>query len=198
MTWHQQTKPDTCAIAAQEFILDEVTGRDFSEEKLTQEAAKNGWYNPGGGTPLECMGNLLEAHGIPVQKQEGCNLEDISDKLARGEKVLVGVNSDEIWNQQDTPLSETTGMPGQPADHAVQVTGIDNSDPNNPTVILNDPGIPDGEGLRVPAEQFLNAWEGSNRYMVSTDRAGDYKQPSDFRSDRLESNQKMRMIHDKP
>jgi hypothetical protein len=196
--WHQQTKPDTCAIAAQEFILNAVTGQHLSEEQLTQKAEKKGWYRVEGitGTLTYDVGKLLEAHGIPVQRSENhynYNLKqpvdimekrllDLMEKLEQGEKVLVVVNSDEIWNQQDTPLNETRGMPGQRADHAVQVIAIsfEDSDPHNSTVILNDSGIPDGEGFRVSAEQFLNAWEDSNFYMVSTIGAKDYKKLSDF------------------
>lgn len=169
--WHQQTYDDTCAIASQEFILDAVTGEDFSEDQLRQQAIENGWYTPGGGTPLEHMGSLLEANGVDVDKKDGCTLADLSDKLQEGEKVIVAIDADEIWYQEvdeDDYLSELAGMPGQGVNHAVQVIGIDNSDPNNPTVILNDPGTPNGQGLRVPADKFIDAWADSNSYMIST------------------------------
>jgi hypothetical protein len=169
--WHQQAYPDTCAIASQEFILDSVTGVDFSEDELRQQAIDNGWYTPGGGTLLDCMGNLLEANGVDVDKEYGCTLEDLSNKLQGGQKVIVAIDADEIWYQgvdEDDYLSELNGMPGQGVNHAVQVIGIDNSDPNNPTVILNDPGTPDGQGSRIPADQFLDAWADSNSYMIST------------------------------
>ena len=35
-------------------------------------------------------------------------------------------------------------------------------------VILNDPARADGMGLKVPAANFLSAWEDSNYFMVST------------------------------
>ncbi|MCZ8064910.1 MAG: hypothetical protein ACK5QJ_17775 [Microcystis sp.] len=170
--WHQQTYQDTCAVVSQEFILDELTGIDFDENELRQQAIDNGWYTPGGGTPLECTGNLLEAHGIPVDKGYGCSLEDIANKLDQGEKVIVGVDADEICNptglDEDDLIANAYGMPGQGANHAVQVIGIDTSDPNNPLVILNDPGRENGQGLMVPANEFLNAWEDSNNFMVAT------------------------------
>lgn len=170
--WHQQTYKDTCAITSQEFILDDLTGLDFSEDELRQEALDNGWYTDGGGTPLECIGNILESHGIPIEKEYGCTLEDLSDKLAQGEKVMVAIDADEIWNPNEIDLDEVLanayGMPGQGVNHAVQVIGIDNSDPNNPMVILNDPGHPDGQGMTVPADQFINAWQDGDGYMVST------------------------------
>lgn len=169
--WHQQTYDDTCAIASQEFVLDAVTGEDFSEDELRQQAIDNGWYTPGGGTPLEHMGSLLEANGVDVDNKYECTLEELSDKLQEGQKVIVAIDADEIWYQgvdEDDYLSELAGIPEQGVNHAVQVIGIDNSDPNNPTVILNDPGTPNGQGLKVPAEQFLDAWADSNSYMIST------------------------------
>jgi hypothetical protein len=170
--WHQQTYQDTCAVVSQEFILDELTGIDFDENELRQQAIDNGWYTPGGGTPLECMGNLLEAHGIPVEKEYGATLQDLSDKLAHGEKVMVAIDAEEIWYpdqmDQDDALANAYGMPGQGVNHAVEVIGIDNSDPNNPMVILNDSGSPNGQGSRVPASTFVDAWEDSDSYMVST------------------------------
>ncbi len=35
-------------------------------------------------------------------------------------------------------------------------------------MILNDPGRENGQGLMVPANEFLNAWEDSNNFMVAT------------------------------
>lgn len=175
--WHEQANPDTCAVVAQEFILDQLTGYDFDEQELRELAYENGWYTPTngsntGGTPLYCTGNILEYHGIPVERSEGCTLQDIADKLAQGEKVIVGLDADEVWNpnspDQDGNLTEVEGIPGNGSNHAVQVIGIDNSDPNNPMVILNDPGNPNGQGLTVPADQFIDAWEDSNHFMVAT------------------------------
>jgi hypothetical protein len=169
--WHQQAHEDTCAVVSQEFILDELTGQDFTEEQLRQEAYENGWYNPGSGTPMECMGNLLEAHGIDVERRSGCTLDDLSEQLAQGQHVIVGLDAEEVWNpgiDDDDLLCEFVGMPEQGANHAVQVIGIDYSDPDNPMVILNDPGSGNGQGLMVPADQFVDAWEDSGNYMVHT------------------------------
>ncbi|EDX83066.1 hypothetical protein S7335_244 [Synechococcus sp. PCC 7335] len=175
--WHQQTRDDTCAIASQEFVLDEVLGRDVTEQELTEVATANGWYTPGGGTPLHATGNLLEAYGVPVTQEFGGSLQDIAEKLEQGQKVIVGVDADEIWTPGENALEDDVlgdyiagygHIPGQDANHAVQVIGIDATDPNNPMVILNDPGTADGQGFRVPAGEFENAWADSQKFMVST------------------------------
>jgi len=171
--WHWQCADDSCAIVAQEFILDSLTGHNFSEQELLQEASQNGWYTPGGGTPLYQVGNLLEAHGFQVEHHSGATIEDIAQKLANGEKIIVGVDADEIWEQgrnywKDELIGDLSGIPGQDANHAVQVIGIDRSDSQNPMVILNDPGTPNGMGLRVPVDEFVDAWADSEHFMVST------------------------------
>lgn len=173
--WDLQHLDDTCSIVAQEYILDEIGqayGIDFSEDELLEIATTNGWYTPDGGTPALYMGSLLEAHGIGVEKTVNASLEDINWQLQAGNKVLVAVDSDEIWNpdgiDEDDLIANLQGMPGQKPNHTVQVVGIDNSDPNNPMIILNDPGIRDGKGLTVPADNFLDAWEDSNNFMIAT------------------------------
>jgi Peptidase_C39 like family len=171
--WHQQAKPDTCAIVSQEFILDELGeqfGIEFTEEELRQVAHERGWYTPGGGTSMNDVGKLLELHGIPVDRESHATLDDLAEKLAQGEKVIVGVNAETIWQGDNSEsLTNYPGIPGQSANHAVQVIGIDNEDPDNPKVILNDPGTPNGQALTVPVEQFMNAWQASDCYLVATD-----------------------------
>ncbi|WP_238014845.1 C39 family peptidase [Dactylosporangium sp. AC04546] len=168
--WHMQERADTCAVASQEFILDELTGADHSEAQLTELAEAHGWYQPGGGTAMADVGNILEYFGVPVQREYGATFQDLQQALDGGQKVIVGVDSDEIWtpgHDPDEPLDAYPGIPGQGADHAVQVTGVDYSDPAHPVVVLNDPGTPDGGGERVALEAFLDAWEDSGNYLVT-------------------------------
>lgn len=173
--WHQQSYDNTCGIVAQEFILDDIGqdyGIDFSEDELRDTATDCGWYTPDAGTPMMQVGNLLEAYGIGVEKSLNASLDDIDRQLETGHQVLVAVDADEIWHpdgiDDDDLIANLQGMPGQEPNHTVQVIGIDHRDPNNPMVILNDPGTPDGRGLTVPADDFLNAWQDSNNFMVAT------------------------------
>jgi hypothetical protein len=170
--WQQQTYEDSCSVVAEQSILNELTGENFSEDELRQEAIDNGWLTPGGGTTIDSVGNLLEAHGVDVEQKTGCSFEDITEQLEQGQNVMVAIDSDEIWNpggfDGDDLVSLIPGIPEQGANHVVQVIGIDNSDPDNPMVIINDPGHPEGQGMTVSADQFMNAWEDSNQYMVHT------------------------------
>ncbi len=87
--------------------------------------------------------------------------------------MIVGVDSSEIWNPGFDPndaLSDYMGVPGEGADHAVRVVGIDHSDPSNPMVVLSDSGTPDGQGSMIPLAEFEDAWADSGQFMVTAAR----------------------------
>lgn len=167
--WHMQTHSDTCAIVSQEFILDSF-GVHLTEEQLRDEATQYGLYTPGGGTPIWAMGDLLAVHGIPTEDISHASISDIEHSLDAGQKVMVAVDSNEIWNPEAQSNGHTqadvfgTNAPN----HAVEVIGTDYCDPAHPMVILNDPGSPEGQGMMVPMQDFLDAWQGGGNYMVHT------------------------------
>lgn len=168
--WHVQTHQDTCAIVSQQFIIDSVLGHDISENTLMHEAQAHGWYSPGHGSPVNAVGDLLALHGIQIQQHEGASMGDLVSQLQQGHHVIVGVNAEDIWyhGTANDPLTHYPGIPGQQADHAVEVIGVDNSDPQHPMVILNDSGTPDGRGEVVPLGVFAAAWSASGDFMMNT------------------------------
>jgi peptidase C39-like protein len=166
--WHEQAAPDTCAVVSQEMVLESLTGQDFDESALAAEAEANGWYVPGGGTPTWHMDSLLEAHGVATETHFNTSLDDVAGALDRGDKVLVSLDSGEIWSRGGDPLLEDMvgdPIPGQGADHAVEVTGIVDT-ASGRMVVVNDPGHPEGRGEMVPIEQFQNAWADSGAFAV--------------------------------
>lgn len=160
--WHWQETGTSCAVASQEFVLEQLTGREFEEAQLRELAEENGWYDIQGGTPMDDVGNILEYMGLHVEQSMGNTMDDIVQCLQNGGQVIVGVDSSELWNGTN---DEMFG-PGMDADHAVQVTGIDFSNPDQPMVILNDPGAANGGGAMVPMDSFVDAWEDSSGFMV--------------------------------
>ena len=160
--WHPQESQNSCAVASQEFILETLTGKEFEESDLCDLAEENGWYTPEGGTLAYDTGNILEAMGMRVERSEFNTISDIEECLQNGGEVIVGVDSSELW---EGPDHEMFG-PGMQADHAVQVIGIDYSNPSQPRVILNDSGVADGCGAMVPMDVFIDAWQDSNCFMV--------------------------------
>lgn len=168
----QQSYADTCAVRCQEYILQQFTGVDFPEKLLVDEAKEHGWYAPGHGTSMQDVGNLLELHGVAVNRYTEANVFHLANELAQGHKVIIGVDSSKLWGHNSTmdgmldTIRGHFGLGGG-ADHAVVVSGIDTTDPHHVKVIISDPG--DGKSVAsYPLEQFLHAWEGSHFFMVAT------------------------------
>lgn len=160
----RQHYSDTCAIQCQRLILNQF-GDGSTEESLVQEASARGIYH--NGTRPEDVGKLLESHGIPVHRYENGNVFNLSNELAQGHKVIVGVESEDLWHKNSI-LHEIADFFGfGKADHAVIVSGIDTSDPDHIKVNITDPGTGD-VAKSYPIEQFMDAWRGSHFMMVST------------------------------
>jgi hypothetical protein len=174
--WEYQNMDDNCAVAAQTSILNQYLDEPISLEEANYFAYANGWYAPGYGTSMGDMANLLDVHGVPTHSVENASIEQLVDELQQGHRVIVGVNSDELWDQG--PLVEfwnwfieVFGLDSSeftPANHAVVVTGVDLSDPDNPQVIINDSGNPDGAGCPYPMDRFADAWQNSDFHYVAT------------------------------
>ncbi|MBP1673658.1 MAG: hypothetical protein H6Q25_1473 [Bacteroidetes bacterium] len=161
----QQLYNDTCAIKSQQLVLNDF-GIQISEDQLVQQAENLNIYHPGQGTSPEDVGKLLELNGVQCTQHENASIYDLTSALAKGEKVIIGVDSGELWNGET--ISTNDLLTGEKADHALIVAGIDTTDPNNVQVILTDPGTGQ-EGARYPMAQFLDAWHDSGNFMVTTD-----------------------------
>lgn len=177
--WHLQATPYSCGISTQQSGIESITQNSFVESQLRAEATARGWYQEGIGTAMNDFGKLLatEAH-VPVETHTGGTIAEIGQKLAQGEQVFVGVNSQVEWSPdkhsllgQIAPnLTDTSQFAGQSADHVVQVIGekINPLDPLHPTMIVNDSGSPNGQAVEIPAEQFQQAMNASQGYIAST------------------------------
>jgi hypothetical protein len=173
--WEPQSTDDSCAVVAQMSILNQYIDEPINQDEALYHAESYG-YIPGYGTSPDAMGCLLEAYGIPTHKVENASVEQLASELQQGHRVIVGVDSSELWH--DGPLGEfgnwlrdVFGLdnPGfSPADHAVSVSGLDLSDIKNPQVIINDSGDPTGAAKLYPLDKFMDAWENSNFNYVAT------------------------------
>lgn len=171
-----QIAPDNCAVEAERAIINQ-----FIDDPLTQEEAmyishSNGWYQPGFGTAMGDVGNIMDSYGIPNHSISNATIQDLAAELRQGHGVIVGVDSEELWDtgilaEFKQWLSENLGFDfgDDGANHAVVVTGINVTDPENPTVILNDSGDPNGAGKEYPMDKFIAAWEDSDFHYTATD-----------------------------
>ena len=119
--------------------------------------------------PPEAVGNLLEYYGVPVDREYDTPLTDVFDALLRGDKVIVALNANEIWEPQAGPDGQPLELPV--AGHAVWVTGMHQDDDGQWTVVLNDTGTPGGRQETVSLPDFMNAWDDFGRYAVMTQAA---------------------------
>lgn len=161
--WECQGQTNRCTLYAQKFVIEELTGQEVDIETVADIAEENGWFSEeNGGNALD-MANVLEYYGLEPEMSYHNDMEDIQLCLEEGGKVIVSVDSGEIWFGETDELF----CPVDGADHAVQVIGIDYSDPDNPMVILNDSGSPEGCGEMVPMDVFVDAWEDGDCQMIT-------------------------------
>ena len=160
----QQQYSDTCAIKSQQLILNDY-GIDVTEDQLVQYSIDQGLYT-GNGTQMGDVGQLLADAGIPVVQVDNANVYTLVNELAQGHKVIVGVDADELWSGGIMTKMKDFFI-GETPNHALIVSGIDTTDPNNIQVLLTDPGTGD-LCKSYPLDQFMDAWQDSNCFMVST------------------------------
>ncbi len=162
--WEFQGDTGRCAIYSQKFVIEAILGTEIPIEELVRVAEENGWFyeDLNSGTSTLNMDKLLDYYNINHEMSFDNNIEAIEEAFNNGHKVIVGVDSGQIWYGDDNNIFS----PMTVADHAVEVIGFDYSDPNNPMVILNDSGSPDGCGELVPLDVFINAWEAGDCQMI--------------------------------
>lgn len=163
-----QYYPDTCAFQSQALILKEY-GFDVQQEDLVQIAKEQGWYVEGYGTPVDKVGKMLEHFGVDTSITEGNNIFNLTNELAQGHRVLVTVDSGELWSPGMGEKLEDLIL-GQRQDHALLVVGVDTSNPSDIKVIVTDPGNGNTQ-YAYSEEQFLNAWKDSNCFMAATNES---------------------------
>lgn len=160
----QQSYADTCAIKSQQIILNEY-GIPVTEDQCIKYSYDHGWYN-GNGTSPEDIGKLLADGGIENHQQYNANVFDIMNELAQGHKIIVGVDSGELWGDSFVGWLRDFFL-GDTPDHALIVSGIDTTDPNNIFVYVTDPGNGD-HNKAYPLDQFMDAWRDAQCFMVAT------------------------------
>ena len=150
--WEYQGNTGRCALYSQKFIVEEFTGKDIDISEFVSVAENNGWFSDDFGTTFLNTNKMLDYYGI----------ENVENCLSEGGRVIVAIDANEIWyGEGDDLFSPSSG-----ANHAVEVIGIDYSDPDHPMVILNDSGSPNGRGEMVPLDDFMDAWKDGECQMI--------------------------------
>ena len=158
--WHEQIEDYSCAIACQQFIINEFKDVGVSEQELINIAREQGWYQEYG-TAYVDIGNLLNMYDIDTSVKMTGDFQDLLNSTNNGDRVIVSVQNMALVTEW------CDGYPYGSANHAVEVLGIDRSDPKNLKIIVNDPGVPDGCAKAISYENFMDAWMTSGGYMLT-------------------------------
>lgn len=166
-----QGNQPTCAIRSQEIVMRDF-GIQIPQEELVKYAEEHGWFD--GGTPEECMANLLETVHVSTHAMDNAGIEDLVKELNAGHRVIVAVDAHEIWRDRGIIGNWIADHFVDP-NHALIVTSlnVDLEDPSHSTVLLTDPGS--GEIIECPYSRYAHAWGDSNCHMVATDEAAPYQ-----------------------
>ena len=159
--WHPQAEAMSCTVSTQELVAEQLLDQDLSESKMIEYARRKGWYDPVEGASKADTGKLLEEMGFEVQRENNMTVADLLEALASGEKVICAVDNLSL------ACPEAAFLPGRRANHVVQLVAVDFSDPENPQVILNDTGVPNGQGIRHDLDVFMRAWSKGQNFAVT-------------------------------
>lgn len=163
----------TCALRSQQIILRDY-GIQIPQRQLVDYAEAHGWFGPDG-TPGCYVGNLLDICGVGTHRMYDATVSDLVAELKAGHRVIVSVDSNELWAAPGTREYEFYRNIQNP-DHALIVSGL-KIDPYNPRkidVVLTDPGSGDAY-ISYPLEKFHHAWGDGHFFMVATDEPAPYQ-----------------------
>lgn len=149
-----------CAIMCEHFIL-HVFGIHKTLEELRILASSKDWLKEDGVEVMN-LGAIPEYYGLTVNKRAPADINDIIDALAKGSEVIVAVDGGELIGNPAEEVAEDV-LAGGIADHCVVVLSIDKE---VDSVALFDPAI-GVIPIVVSTEHFIDAWQDSNKYMVT-------------------------------
>ena len=149
-----------CAIKCEEFIL-HVFGIHKTLEELRILASTKDWLKEDGVEMMD-LGAIPEYYGLTVNKRAPADPESIIDALSCGHQVIVAVDGGELIGNPAEEIAEDV-LAGGVADHCVVVLSIDKKANK---VAIYDPAI-GVIPIVVSIEHFIDAWDDSNKYMVT-------------------------------
>ena len=149
-----------CSLECEKYILRKLN-IEFDEERLLQNAIRNGWQKEDG-TALHNVGRHLESKGLVVTRQYNALIKDIVNALDEDECVIVAVDGGELLgNRADETVEDL--LIGQIPDHTVVVLSLDEK---KSTITIYDPNSSNAEDT-YSIEQFKDAWNDSKNYLVT-------------------------------
>ena len=139
-----------CDVQCETFILRQ-RGIDCTVEELLEVAKEKHWIKKEG-SPLNCIGNLIEHMGLKISRIYQASIEDLQNALRKGHGIIVAVDCDKLYPERPDEEDATN--------HAIVVRRIDGEN-----VTIYDPEETSEVDIKLPL--FMSAWQESQYYMVS-------------------------------
>jgi hypothetical protein len=128
------------------------------------------------GSGWGATGEIATFYGREAHSRYASDFTTLLADLEAGNPVIAIVDALELWEDptviEDIQTYLDSGHENlqSQAQHAVWITGVDISDPNNPVIIVNDSAT--GRSRRFSLTHFLSAWEDTEfGYMTISDDA---------------------------
>lgn len=160
--WDPQDAPMSCAVATTNMMFRSMD-IDVGEDLLAETLQNFGVYDPIQGSNIQILDDAINimagTSGLDIQAEtfSGLETDDLENMLNHGIRPLIAVDGAELYSSGGERFLNDLGLlPDAP--HAVQLIDIEHTSDGDYAVI-NDPGIPDGAGVRVPMETFKDAWD---------------------------------------
>ena len=182
--WRYQEYDDDCVPMSIADVVGELTGSQPSEHAIVEVAHSTlsvthsgpvytipEKQKHGDGTSFNDEPILLAHYGIQAVSTNKARaektglptgMESLQRVLAKGRKVIAGVNAEVIWRE---PVRDKNKDGDPDANHAVVVTGVDTA---RGLVHLNDSGSRKGRDEMVPIDIFVRSWDSSGQQMPVT------------------------------
>lgn len=156
--YHQvQPGPVDCLPTSVSMVLSQITGAMVPAGDLVAMANDLGFMAADGMLPEDAL-TLLENYGVEAELTSG-GLDDLREALVAGDPIIVGIDAADLYAGGGGPFD-----PGLESGHAVVLTGMEDGPP--PMIYINDPAFPDGAGLEIPLDLFLDSWEDTDNTMI--------------------------------
>lgn len=140
-----------CDVQCEAYVLKQL-GVEAGFDELFEVAKDKHWIRRAG-TPLYCIGNLLEFKGLKVTRKYDAQIEDICAALVKGNGVIAAVDCDKLYPER--PDEEDA------ANHAIVVTGVND---DGGLITIFDPENTTETDIKLPL--FFAAWKESRCYLV--------------------------------
>lgn len=158
-------KGNRCCMECEKYILDRRK-IEYSDEEITKLAEENKWKSENG-TALHNIGRSLESFGLSTARRFKSTIADIVAALAAGDDVIVAVDGGELLGDLEAERREDI-LIGEIPDHTVVVLSCDIEEN---TITIFDPNSSREQDV-YPLEQFIDAWDDSKNYMVTSFKRG--------------------------